>query len=125
MVPSPVQRPTAQRDHLANVRTLLAWVRTAMTIMGFGFVVAKFGLLVDELPGRPSHTHHSPLATVIGTLLVLLGAVLLGVATREFLLVRRAIDAGVVASGTRIYVALSAALMIVAVVLAGYLLVTA
>ena len=37
--------PNEMRDHLANVRTFLAWVRTAITIMAFGFVVAKFGLL--------------------------------------------------------------------------------
>eukprot|EP00871_Galdieria_phlegrea_P001149 jgi/Galph1/2034/GphlegSOOS_G710.1 len=30
------------RDHLANERTWLAWVRTSLTIMGFGLVVADF-----------------------------------------------------------------------------------
>jgi putative membrane protein len=41
-------RPAAWvRDHLANERTLLAWVRTALTFMAFGIAVAKFGLLLD------------------------------------------------------------------------------
>ncbi len=35
-------------DHLANERTLLAWVRTGIGIMAFGFVVVKFSLFVRE-----------------------------------------------------------------------------
>lgn len=41
----------ATRDLLANERTLLAWVRTAVAIMGLGFVVARFGLLIREIGG--------------------------------------------------------------------------
>jgi putative membrane protein len=37
------------RLHQANERTLLAWVRTALAMMGFGFVVARFGLFLREL----------------------------------------------------------------------------
>jgi len=36
-------------DYLANERTFLAWVRTSIGIMAFGFVVEKFGLFVKEL----------------------------------------------------------------------------
>ena len=50
-------------DHLANERTFLAWIRTSIAIMAFGFVVVKFALFVkqiglvvtdnvDELPNR-------------------------------------------------------------------------
>ncbi|QEM08229.1 DUF202 domain-containing protein [Mucilaginibacter rubeus] len=31
-------------DHLANERTFLAWIRTSIALMGFGFVVVKFSL---------------------------------------------------------------------------------
>ena len=35
-----------RRTHLANERTLLAWIRTSVTIMAFGFVVEKFSLFL-------------------------------------------------------------------------------
>lgn len=36
-------------DHLANERTFLAWIRTSIALMGFGFVVVKFSLFVRQL----------------------------------------------------------------------------
>ena len=35
-------------NHLANERTFLAWIRTSISIIVFGFVVAKFGLVLRE-----------------------------------------------------------------------------
>ncbi len=39
----------ALSDYLAAERTLLAWIRTGLALMGFGFVVARFGLFIREL----------------------------------------------------------------------------
>ncbi|MEX8547155.1 MAG: YidH family protein [Mucilaginibacter sp.] len=36
-------------DHLANERTFLAWIRTSIALMGFGFVVVKFSLFIKQL----------------------------------------------------------------------------
>jgi len=36
------------RDYLAEERTFLAWIRTGIALMGFGFVVARFGTFGDE-----------------------------------------------------------------------------
>ncbi|REA60104.1 hypothetical protein DSL64_15620 [Dyadobacter luteus] len=64
-------------DHLANERTFLAWIRTSIGIMGFGFVVVKFSLFTREISAvlakRPQiePTSYSP---VIGVLLVAVGA---------------------------------------------------
>ena|SRR6478735_12517530 len=36
-------------DHLANERTFLAWIRTSIALMAFGFVLVKFSLFITEL----------------------------------------------------------------------------
>jgi putative membrane protein len=45
--------PSAQKaglsDYLAAERTFLAWIRTGLALMGFGFVVARFGLFLQQV----------------------------------------------------------------------------
>ncbi|WP_295664326.1 DUF202 domain-containing protein [uncultured Mucilaginibacter sp.] len=36
-------------DHLANERTFLAWIRTSIALMAFGFVVVKFALFIKQI----------------------------------------------------------------------------
>jgi putative membrane protein len=66
------------RVFFAAERTLLAWIRTGLTIMGFGFVVARFGLFLSVLaqraPSTASGAYTMHFSTGIGILLVLLGA---------------------------------------------------
>ena len=50
------------RDLLASNRTLLAWIRTAISLAGLGFVVARFGLFLDSL--KPAARQHSDPALV-------------------------------------------------------------
>ncbi len=38
-----------QREHQANERTFLAWLRTSIALIGFGFAIARFGLFLREL----------------------------------------------------------------------------
>ncbi len=117
--------PDEMRDHLANVRTFLAWVRTAITIMAFGFVVAKFGLLLRELPGAQRHTAELHFSSAIGVVLVLMGAVFLALSMGDFLVVRRQIERQTIAFSAAIHILLASILIVVAVGLAVYLTFTA
>ncbi len=38
-----------QREHQANERTFLAWLRTSIALIGFGFAIARFGLFLRQL----------------------------------------------------------------------------
>jgi uncharacterized membrane protein YidH (DUF202 family) len=71
------------RVHMANERTFLAWVRTSIGIMAFGFVVEKFALFMKRLPFLlgESKTHSPPLtsfgySTFFGIVLVAMGALM-------------------------------------------------
>src|SRR6267378_5305035 len=46
--PTEIRQKADLRDYLAAERTLLAWIRTGLALMGFGFVVARFGLFLQE-----------------------------------------------------------------------------
>ena len=61
------------RVFFAAERTLLAWVRTGLGLVGMGFVVARFGLFVRIV--RPDAAHHEhPWTGGVGIALALLGA---------------------------------------------------
>lgn len=70
------------RVYFAAERTLLAWVRTGLTVMGLGFVVARFGIFLQVLRRDPDpHTHLG--STLIGVGLVVLGSLAVAVAARQ------------------------------------------
>lgn len=68
-------------EELANDRTLLAWLRTSISVAGLGFVVARFALFLQRLGVRPV-SHHG-LSTTVGILLVLSGGALMVVGYRQ------------------------------------------
>jgi putative membrane protein len=73
------------RVQLAAERTLLAWVRTGLSLMGFGFVVARFGLFLHELAAakkEPIPSHGGSLWIGVG--LVSLGVVVLLVSAARY-----------------------------------------
>src|SRR5689334_22215184 len=88
--------PEDPRVRFAAERTLLAWVRTGLAMMGFGFVVARFGLFLRELAAAEGKvTHQGGWSIGFGVALVLIGVAVNVLAALEYRTVLRRIDRGV------------------------------
>jgi putative membrane protein len=77
MSPMKTEPKADLRDSLAAERTFLAWIRTGLALMGFGFVVARFGLFLQQLRFL-EHTAPTPsygLSLWFGTALIALGVI--------------------------------------------------
>jgi putative membrane protein len=124
--PAKPPNPNELRDHLANERTLLAWARTAITIMALGFVIAKFGILVREVRGLTHAAQEAVhFSALFGAALACTGAVALAFAAAGFVRVKRGIDRQEVSFSPTVGLVVAAVLTIVGLLLAVYLLVSA
>ncbi len=67
-------------DHLANERTFLAWIRTSIALMGFGFVIVKFALFVRQftyiIEPKDATTIGKGYSALIGIIMVAVGAII-------------------------------------------------
>ena len=74
-------------DHLANERTFLAWVRTGLATITFGFVVERLPTPAPLAGGKPQGLLPSwvPFSAIVGISLTVLGLVILGLALLNFL----------------------------------------
>ena len=80
-------------DHQANERTFLAWLRTAIALMGFGFVVAKFELYL-RLIAQTRSPPHPFLSSMIGIFLVIVGGVMAAASAVRYRAIQQKIDLG-------------------------------
>ena len=92
-MPQPEKDP---RIYLAVERTLLAWIRTGLALMGFGFVVARFGLFLRELTSAATAVpvRSTGFSLWTGTTFVLLGVIVNAVSTLQYLRVIRDLNEG-------------------------------
>jgi putative membrane protein len=67
----------AMRDAMANERTLLAWTRTSVAVIGLGFVVAKFALFLRNLGQVPPAGFGTTFSTIFGAIIVVLGSLIM------------------------------------------------
>jgi putative membrane protein len=85
------------RLHQANERTMLAWIRTGIALMAFGFAIARFGVFlrqVASLGQLGGHPQQGLGSAWVGAMLVALGMLANLVATLRYGQIRRAIDRG-------------------------------
>ncbi|MBD2254204.1 YidH family protein [Nostoc parmelioides] len=77
-----------QREHQANERTFLAWLRTSIALIGFGFAIARFGLFLRQLDMAISQkeTYVNPLfnSENLGIVLVLVGILAIALAAWRY-----------------------------------------
>jgi putative membrane protein len=112
-------------DHAANERTFLAWVRTAIAIMAFGFLLERFDIFLayairgigKTIPGL-----HVRASEWLGLLLLLFGALIVLFATIRFNKNRKLIAADEVRTygNTRLEHAMAPALIAMAIFLLIY-----
>jgi putative membrane protein len=72
------------RVYFAAERTLLAWVRTAVAVIGLGFVVARFGLFLRLVNPTHPEPDRTGLSSVLGVGLTVGGGVLTALAALQF-----------------------------------------
>ena len=82
-------------DHAANERTFLAWVRTAIAVMAYGFLVERFDLFMSAIASSSSRTltfRPQGFANAVALAFILLGVAMVAIATIRFFRIAREID---------------------------------
>ena len=114
------------RVYFAAERTLLAWLRTGLGLMGVGFAVARFGLFLREVQAGETHAaaHATGLSEWSGVALVGLGVIVNLGAVAQHIRVVRQLSAGTWQQGrvSAQAVALGAVLAAIGVGMAVYLI---
>ena len=88
-----------QREHQANERTFLAWLRTAIALIGFGFAIARFGLFLRQLQTavtqKPAVLNHNLVSSEnLGIGLAIVGIFTIALATWRYNRVFGQIESG-------------------------------
>ncbi|MFZ0952997.1 MAG: DUF202 domain-containing protein [Candidatus Sulfotelmatobacter sp.] len=90
-----VENSNRARDHLANERTFLAWVRTSVAIVVFGFAIGRFAIAIRQLTefqGRQSKT--TGFSVWMGTSAILAGVALMVAGLARYRKTRAQLDEG-------------------------------
>ena len=112
---NPPEREAEVREHLANERTLLAWVRTGVGLLSFGLVIERLGAEVGSAKS----------SGVFGVALAALGCLSLIMGTFQFLRNRRGIVAGDFTPAVVSYMIVVVGSLVLALAFIGYVLLTA
>lgn len=115
-------------DHLSNERTLLAWLRTSVAIMAFGFVVVEFSLFTKELNLALEveiQGNHYSYSGPIGILIVATGALSLLFALLRYRRNKKDIESGSFHNSAILLNVVVLLIFVISVLLLVYLIITA
>ena len=122
---SPHPNAAKASDHLANERTFLAWIRTSISIIVFGFVVAKFGITLREfLALRGGPQTESGMSLAIGIGFMAMGIFMSVLSCIRYQRTRAMLDAGDFRPASRAVTALSVVAAAFGLILVAYLIYT-
>ena len=117
------------RDHLANERTFLAWIRTSIGIMAFGFVVEKFALFIKQMSlilGKANIGNASPAthgySAIVGIFLVGFGTLMGLLAFVRYKKVERQIEGDTYQSSSVLDILLTISVLGIGIFLVIYLI---
>ncbi len=115
-------------EYLANERTFLAWIRTSISVITLGFVVAKFGVWLHELamrlaPGPPIPS--TGMSMPIGIAMMAFGGLLAMLAAWHYHLTNKAIEQGNVRANCGLVLIVTFAISLLAILMIVYMLLTA
>ena len=111
-------------DHLANERTFLAWVRTSIGIMAFGFVVVKFSLFVKQFSlmlGKEYAVRSHGISAVAGITLVAVGAATVIFSWFRYRNIEKQLNEGTYGHSSGLLMALTGFIFLVSMLLIVYL----
>ena len=112
-------------DHLANERTFLAWIRTSIGIMAFGFVVVKFSLFVKQISmilGKENIIHSKGYSGILGIVLVAVGTVTAVLSYMRYINSEKQINEGYYKHSSLLITVLTTFIFLVSVLLIVYLI---
>jgi len=113
-------------DHLANERTFLAWIRTSISVIVFGFVVAKFGITLRQFLRIQGHAgERSGVSLGIGIAFMIAGILMAPVALARYWDTRRRLESGQFQPAGTVIVILGVLTGVFGAVLVAYLAYTA
>ena len=115
--------PNRARDHLANERTFLAWVRTGAAIVVFGFAIGRFAIAIRQLTALQGHpVRTAGISVWLGSGTIAAGVVLVVAGLLRYHKTRAQLDAGTFEPAGFVLDLITILTVLFGLALAGYLI---
>jgi len=125
----PTERFLNRRVHMANERTFLAWIRTSIGLMAFGFVLEKFSLFTKQMAYIMGQTNIEKItipyhgySAILGICLVILGTIMSALAFIRYKTVQKQIDTDTWKTSSTLDAVLTFFIVTIGIILVVYLI---